>query len=520
MRSDIFSNLYKPDVLSCLADLSNDEIMTPPNMANKLLDLLPQELFRDPNIKFLDPACKSGVLLREIAKRLIAGLADKIPDLQERCDWIFNNQLYGIAITELTSLLSRRSVYCSKYPNSPFSITKFENAQGNIIYHKIKHTWKDGRCIYCGISKDNALNDINREGMESHAYEFIHTLHPEEVFNMKFDVIISNPPYQLNDGGSGRGISAKPIYNLFVNQALKLNPRYMTMIIPSRWFAGGKGLDQFRTQMLQDKHIRKLVDFANSADCFPGIDIAGGVNYFLWDRSYQGPCEVTSMRGDEGVTLIRNLDEYDIFIRNNLSLRLIQRISSTNDIKMDTKVYSRNVFGIVSSEKGVEAKDSEHTLRLLHSQKGNSVAFGYISKSAIIKNIDLIGKYKVIIGKVVPRNGEVGVDPKIGYRAITTVRVLGPNDVFTESYLLLSAFDTKTEAENFAEYMTLKMPRFLLHETYSSMNITKSNFRFVPFPDCSVKWTDDMLFEKYHCDEKEKEMISSIIRPLEYIVEC
>lgn len=163
MITDIFSKLYKPDVLSCLADLSNDEIMTPPDMANRLLDLLPQELFRDPNTKFLDPACKSGVLLREAAKRLIAGLADKIPDLQERCDWIFNNQLYGIAITELTSLLSRRSIYCSKYPNSPFSITKFENVEGNIIYHKIKHTWKNGRCIYCGISKNNGLNDISRE---------------------------------------------------------------------------------------------------------------------------------------------------------------------------------------------------------------------------------------------------------------------------------------------------------------------------------------------------------------------
>lgn len=201
LNPDMFTNLYKPDVLSCLADLSNDEVFTPPDVANKVLDMLPQELFRDPNTKFLDPACKSGVFLREIAKRLIAGLADKIPNLQERCDWIFHNQLYGIAITELTSLLSRRSLYCSKYPNSPFSISKFDNVDGNIKYHKIKHTWdkpnSKGKCTFCGIGYDNVLNDVKREGMENHAYEFIHTLHPEEIFNMKFDVICANPPLSI-----------------------------------------------------------------------------------------------------------------------------------------------------------------------------------------------------------------------------------------------------------------------------------------------------------------------------------
>lgn len=503
LNPDLFTNVYKPDVLSCLADLSNDEVFTPPDVANRMLDMLPQELFRDPETKFLDPACKSGVFLREIAKRLIAGLADKIPNLQERCDWIFKNQLYGIAITELTSLLSRRSVYCSKYPNSPFSITQFDNVQGNIIFHKIKHTWQNKKCIYCGTAENGDLNDIAREGMESHAYEFIHTLHPEDIFKMKFDVIISNPPYQLNDGGNGK--SAKPIYQLFVEQAKKLNPRYLTMIIPSRWFTGGKGLDDFRKTMLHDKRIRKLVDYENFKDVFPGVDLAGGACYFLWDRDNTGSCEVTNMTDTVQGRMIRDLDEYDVFIRQNKALSVVRKVLSWNK-------HNRVLSDVVSARK-------PFGLPTNYEPKDNGVPCYFIQrigkKYADPKDIDdskgYLSKWKLLAPKA-PIAGQTDFSKPVGFYYDGNTRIAAPGECCTESFIILGAFDSEDEVLAYRTYIYTKTVRFLLLQTVVSQDVTKKNFCFIPdLGHYQGVYNDQMLCKKWNIAEDEWEMIDARI---------
>ena len=508
MENNLFQNVYNPDVLSCIANLSNDEVFTPPELANKIIDMLPQELFENPDTTFLDPCCKSGVFLREIAKRLIKGLEPQIPDLEKRIEHIFSKQLFGIAITELTSLLSRRSVYCSKYPSSEWSAYQFpeDNPQGNIIYQRIKHTWKDGKCVYCGASKSEY--DRGSE-LETHAYQFIHNLDVKKVFNMKFDVIIGNPPYQLSDGGSGTGISAKPLYHLFVETAKKLSPRYISMIIPSRWFAGGKGLNEFRSMMLESKNISTMVDYPKSRDCFPGVDIAGGVCYFLWDSMYSGKCKLVSRQGHSEITRDRNLNEFSIFIRDNIGIDIIHKILDSSKDYMDSVVYSRNPFGFVSSDRG--NKTEFQGAVKLHSSDG----VGYVTRQAILKNADLLDNYKVIIGKVNPDRGGVNNASDGKMNVITKVRILEPNEVMTETYLLLATFKDKTQAENCATYYRTKFTRLLISLTLSSMNITKDNFQFVPIQDFSKPWTDEELYAKYGLNEKEITFIESMIRPME-----
>jgi len=484
-----------------LANLSNDEVFTPPSLANEMLDLLPVELWSNPNTTFLDPVTKSGVFLREIAKRLMKGLEDQIPDKQLRINHIFTKQLYGIAITELTSLLSRRSVYCSKTANGKYSICDtFTDEQGNIRFERMQHIWENGKCTFCGANQ----SEYDREdSLETYAYNFIHTQNPEEIFNMKFDVIVGNPPYQLSDGGFGK--SAAPLYHKFVQQAKKLDPKYLTMIIPSRWFAGGKGLDDFRKEMLNDKRIKKIVDFENASDCFPGVDIAGGICYFLWDKDYNQDCEIVNVVNGNESHSVRELNEFSTFIRNSNAVPIIRKVLSFKEKTMNTMVSSRKPFGIPTNGRPHKTGDI-----ILRWQNGE----GPYNRSDISVGKEIINDWKVITSYVgYDHAGNPGRDGK--RKVFSKIDILPPGTICTETYLVIGSFKSETEAQNLVSYMKSRFFRFLVSQFMYSHHITKDSYQFVPNQDFSGPWTDEKLHKKYRLNEDEIAFIDSMIRPMD-----
>ncbi|HOH29503.1 MAG TPA: Eco57I restriction-modification methylase domain-containing protein, partial [Candidatus Hydrogenedentes bacterium] len=494
------NNDYNPDVLTCLANLSSDEVFTSPQLVNRILDLLPQDLWSDKKTTFLDPGCKSGVFLREIAKRLDAGLERQIPDRQKRINHIFKNQLHGLAITELTALLSRRSVYCSKTANGKYSVCEvFDKPEGNIRFGRVEHTWENGRCVYCGANEEN----YERGGeLESHAYKFIHTDKPEKIFNMKFDVIIGNPPYQLSDGGFGK--SASPIYHKFVQQAKKLNPRYLTMIIPSRWFGGGKGLDEFRAEMLNDNRIRKIVDFEDSSEVFPGVSVAGGISYFLWDKDYQGACEIVNMHGGLETSAKRALNEFDVFIRHSQAVPIIRKAVGKNERRMQEQVSSYKPFGLRTYAKPQKSGDIK-----LYWQRG----VGPYRRKDITAGIEMIDRWKVIASRSGHEHaGNPGADGT--RRVLARTDVLPPATVCTETYLVIGHYSTEKEARNLLAYMKTRFFRFLMSLFMYSHGITRDTFAFIPILDMKKEWTDEKLYKRYGLTEEEIAFIESKIRPM------
>ena len=512
----ILSTNYNPDVLTCLANLSNDEVFTPPQVVNRMLDMLPAELFRSKETTFLDPVSKSGVFLREIAKRLMIGLESQIPDIHERADHIFTKQLFGIAITELTALTSRRSIYCSKYANSEYSICrKFSDEDGNLRYKAIEHKFVDGKCKYCGAS-ESVFGKKKRTDLESHAYEFIHTDKPEKIFgNMKFDVIIGNPPYQLEDGG-GMGSSAIPIYQKFVTQAQKLNPRYLTMIIPSRWFTGGRGLDDFRDHMLNDKRISILHDYVNASECFPGVEIKGGVCYFLWEKDRNGSCKVYTHSGDRTTESNRYLLEKGstIFIRNIETINIIHKVQKKEEFSFSTIVSANDPFGydvrVANSYKRIkpkyDLKPSADSVKFYYNGWKKD-GIGYIAISSVSKNIEWIKKPKLLIPKAWG-NGDPATD-------WLNPIIAEDNSVCTETYLVVGPFETDKEARNAITYIQTRFFHLLVSAVKITQNTMQKAYTFVPLQDFSHPWTDEMLYEKYGLTDEEIAFIESMIRPME-----
>ena len=492
---------YNPDVLSCLANLSSDEVFTPPQLANEILGQLPEKIWRDKDARFLDPFCKSGVFLREITRRLLAGLEKEIPDRQRRINHILQNQIFGLAITELTALLSRRSVYCCKAANGKYSVCdSFTDEQGNIRFKTVKHTWENGRCSLCGASEEEYARSSE---LETHAYQFIHTEKPEEIFNMRFDVIVGNPPYQLSDGGAKA--SASPIYHLFVHQAKKLNPRFLTMIIPSRWFGGGKGLDDFRKEMLNDTRIRRIIDFEDANEVFPGVDIAGGICYFLWKRDSPGLCEVVNIHNGEKVLSERTLNEFPTFIRHSQAVPIIRKVLAKKEQTMAEQVSSRKPFGLATTERPQKKGDI-----ILRWQKGE----GPFTRKDVVVGVELIDDWKVITSYVgYDHAGNPGKDGR--RRVLSKIDILPPATICTETYLVVGAYKKKSQAKNLVAYMKTRFFRFLVAQFMYSHHITKDAYLFVPILDMETAWTDEMLYKRYGINKEEITFIESKIRPME-----
>ncbi len=506
-----------PDVLTCIANLSNDEVFTPPEFANRMLDALAEawaadhggaNIWADKSVRFLDPFTKSGVFLREITSRLTQGLADEMPDPQARVDHILTEQVFGVGITDITSLLARRSVYCSKHANGEHSIAQsFDSHNGNIWFERTEHTWEGERCRYCGASK-KALD--RGEGMETHAYAFIHTddikARMIELFggDMQFDVIIGNPPYQLASDGGTRDV---PIYQHFVEQAKKLDPRFLVMVIPSRWMAAGLGLGDFRAEMLSDQRIRKLVDYPDSSEVFPGVKLMGGACYFLWDRDNRGLCETALVRGGQKLEgAERRLDEFDILVRDSRALEILRKVRDQQEPSIVDILSADKEFGLTSNFDEYKESRFRSAIPLYAYQRGQRLV-GWIARKQITKSSDLIDTWKVLIPAA-------GFESQILPTLVLSSMRRAPNpSACTQTYLFLSA-SSEAEADSMESYVKTRFFRFLIWLRKVSQHATRATYTWVPQQRWDRHWTDAELYEKYGLTEDERAFIESVIRPV------
>lgn len=521
---------HNPDVLTCIANLSNDEVFTPPEFANRMLDTVEQawaeahdgaSIWQDSTVTFLDPFTKSGVFLREITRRLTEGLADEIPGLQERVDHILTKQVYGIGITQLTALLARRSVYCSKDATGKHSIAKsFDREWGNIWFQRTEHTWAGLKCAYCGASKAEYERS---DDLETHAYALIHTKNVKKLLasmfgaDVQFDVIIGNPPYQLDDGGYGT--SAAPIYQLFVEQAKLLTPRLLTMVVPSRWFAGGKGLDDFRESMTNDDRIRVIDDYLSASDVFPGVGLKGGVCYFLWERDNPGLCRVTTHYKDwplESAERPMLEPGSDVFIRFNEGLSILKKVAAGEGAqpgslalpqgrRFEELVSSSKPFGLRTFFKG---KPEGGEADVLVYQKGGT---SYLERASIEVGRDLVDCWKIFVGAAAPGTGNKDTYP---HRVLSTPFAGEPGTISSETYLCIGPFNSRVEVDNALSYLHCRFTRLLILLHKATQHTTRKVYRFVPMQDFSRPWTDADLYTKYGITEEEIAFIESVVRPM------
>lgn len=442
--------------------MSEAEVVTPIHVADDMIATLPDDLFAN-KARVLDIASKQGEMLTACIRRYGADAGQ---------------QVYSICTSPLAYEFTRK-VY-------------------SLLSLPINH-------IYSTFTSFDLIDKSKNSEIVNH------------LKKMKFRAIVGNPPYQNMDGG-GTGSSAVPIYNKFVSVAKVVNHQFITMIMPAKWYSGGRGLDDFREEMLNDKQISLLVDYSNPHECFPNVDVAGGLCYILWDKTHFGQCNVVSVNNGIRTSTERDLNEYEIFIRNTQTINIIDKVKKLSSGHfLDKKVYSSKPFGLRSFEKGFPAQPGRNI------QLFGSDGISYLSESEVPQNVDLAPQWKVIMSKASAEHA--GQTDKEGRkRIVSRLEVLPPGTICTESYLLLDTFDQEEPAANMAKYMRTQFVRFLISSILLTQNIVRDKFRFVPLQDFTensdIDWSksvseiDQQLYEKYHLSDKEVQFIESMIKPM------
>lgn len=490
------------DVLEVIADLSNDEVFTPPDVVTRTLDLLPPEVWGDPTLRWLDPGCKTGVFLREVVKRLLVGLEPAIPDRDARLDHILTDMVFGIGITELTSLLARRTLYGSKTADGPASVHRMPTAMGNVWFGSTQHTFDGkGRCVECG-----APSSIERESLENFAYPFIHhdgRRQIEKVLPMKFDVILGNPPYQMGTGQESA--QATPLYHRFVQTAMDLEPRYILMIVPTRWMVGGMGLGDFRKRMLADKRMHTLVDFPNATEVFPSVSIKGGVCYFLWDAAHDGRCRVRTMRDGKVIDDVeRDLGEFDVFVRSDASAKILRKVLAHGEPSAIDLVSSQKPYGLPTNAQSTNTDGKGVPIVSVSGGKRRTI---HVNVTHVVETGVPLKSWKILVPKAGSDGGQKLPDPVLGRAEIAP-----PGVGCTESFVAIGPFASEKEATNFETYLNTRFFRFLVSLRKVTQDSLRNVYAWVPVQPINRPWTDDELFDKYGLTPEEREHVTAFVK--------
>jgi len=525
-------SVHVPDVLETLAQLPNDDVYTPPKVVAAMLDILPEHVWSEPDYRWLDPATKSGIYLREVFKRLMVGLAEWQPDGLKRREHILKSMIFGAATTQLNGEIARRTLYQTrdatgvevKDPSLEDLVVHFDYPEGNVPYVETEHVL-DKKQQFCTVCRAPAK--LIRERRESFAYSFIHGTYPtKELAAMKFDVIVGNPPYQIgmDDGKGNRTANITPLYNLFVEKAIAMNPRYLVMITPSRWFAGGKGLNEFRDRMIADRRLRVLVDNPKQYDVFPQAEIQGGVSYFLWDRDHDGDCEFATRLG--GVTrdvATRDLrDGEGVVLRDNYAAAIVGKVTKhpsadgfLGEIVSPMDPFGQGLKTNYGGKPGLplSVEPQPGMIPLIFATK-----VAYTSPAALERRHEWLERWKVLLPMAYNGGRQFGPNGEVVETVIGEPIALAPGSACTQSYLVAGHFGDPEQAENYAHYLSTKFVRFLVLQRKISQHVTPDRFAFVPIVDFSQRWTDLDLYSRFELAPEEIAYIEASIKPRSLIL--